>query len=87
MSDAIHRRDEADRLLNEPLLKKALENLAAEWTDALLNGPPPSVELPQHDQWRREKIDSINAVRRLYDHIRTALHSAEAEMRTRGSVA
>lgn len=85
MTDAIHRRDEADRLLNEPLLLKALADLEARTIDELLSGPPTGTE--NDDQWRRERIDTVNTVRAIPQAIQAAMYVAEAELRTRGSVA
>lgn len=84
MTDAQHRRDEAERLLNEPLLLKALADLEARNIDELLSGPSSPVEDP--DRWRRERIDSINTVRAIPQAIKAALYAAEAETRKRGVV-
>lgn len=82
---AEHRANEAERLLAEPLLVKALADLEARYLDELLSGPP--ADLADMDRWRRERIDSINTVRAIPQAIRAAMMVAHAELTRRGGVA
>jgi len=85
MQSAEHRASEAERLLAEPLLVKALADLEARYLDELLSGPP--TDLADMDRWRRERIDSINTVRAIPQAVRAALYTATAELKHRGGVA
>lgn len=82
---AAHRASEAERLLAEPLLIKALADLEARYLDELLSGPP--TDLADMDRWRRERIDSINTVRAIPQAIKAAFYAASAELTRRGGVA
>jgi hypothetical protein len=85
MQSAEHRANEAERLIKEPLLVKALAALEARYIDELLSGPP--VELADPDRWRRERIDSVNTVRAIPQAIKAAFYEASAELTRRGGVA
>lgn len=78
---------EAQRLIDHPLLNKALDSIVQRLMDELLSEPPASVPVADADKWRRDHIDSINAVRSVKDVIRTELMVANAEMARRGGVA
>lgn len=81
---AQHRLDEADRLLNEPLLKQALADLEARCLTELLSDQSQN---PEADRFRRERVDQINAIRAIPDALRSAMHEARANLTPRAGVA
>ena len=85
--DAQRRMAEADRLLNEPLLVQALEDLQRNYLEELLRGPPATIPLTDHDLWRRQRIDTITTVRAVPDAIRAAMLVAKDQIRPRSGVA
>ena len=84
---AQRRKDEAERLLNEPMFKDAMAALESEALEELLRGPPAAIQAADHDQWRRERIDRINTVRRIPELIKVVKFTAEAETKPRGALA
>lgn len=78
---------EAQRLIDHPMLNRALDSIVQRLTDELLSPPPSHLMIDDHDKWRRDHIDSINAVRSIKDAIRTELMVAGAEIKGRGGVA
>ena len=81
---AQHRLDEAERLLNEPLLKQALADLEARCLSELLSDQSQN---PEADRFRRERVDQINAIRAIPDALRSAMFAAKADVQTRAGVA
>lgn len=81
---AQHRLDEAERLLNEPLLKQALADLEARCLSELLSDLS---DKPDADRFRRERVDQINAIRAIPDALRSAMFAAKNEVRGRAGVA
>jgi hypothetical protein len=78
---------EAQRLIDHPLLNRALDAITQRLTDELLSEPPANIPLWEADKWRRDHIDSINAVRSIKDVIRTELMMANAAMVRSGGIA
>lgn len=81
---AQHRLDEAERLLNEPLLKQALADLEARCLSELLSDLSDKLDA---DRFRRERVDQINAIRAIPDALRSAMFAAKADVQTRAGVA
>jgi hypothetical protein len=66
MTDAIHRAEHAKRLLDDDLLKEALNTLKTE-TQALF------FELPTGDAQAREKLHLMDKMRQQFENILTAI--------------
>lgn len=66
MSDAIHRAEQAARLLNDDLLKEALQTLKTQ-TQALF------FELPSNDTPALERLHMMDKMRQQFENILTAI--------------